>query len=399
MPSVFVSHSTQDKKFVTALTTALNERGILTWVDDKQIKVGQPIPRRISEGIASCDFFLIVISKAAIQSRWVENELNSAYFQAVRKRTDAILPVLLERVDLPSLLQPLRYADFTNSFDKGLHDLLRSLEVDKEEIPFLTRQERQAKIQHMLSTVNKHGDLPSETMFLVEDESYLALFEEKLSLNASRRVLINSLYALLFLADAWDGRRICRHASIRPLLSLYADANRVGDLEIQEKVISALTAIDSLSTYDFLVARLEEAQPEIVAAILGKWQDMHEWPDARIWIPRIIPILHNLITLPQDKCLYFDYERRESDFRYWVFRCLQGLRRKASRLYIEAFLASVTWPMETLVEAAMAHWCVTGSTKYIPLLRRAARQRHEFSNAKYFLQTISESEKKQPKKK
>jgi len=196
MPTVFVSHSSVDKRFVGALTKALNERGIPTWVDDKQIKVGQPIPRRISEGIAACDFFLIVISKAAIKSQWVENELNSAYFHAARKRTDIILPILLERVDLPALLQPLRYADFSTSFERGMHELLRSLEIDQAEVPFLTRQERRTKILHMLTTVDKHGELPSETMSLVEDESYLSLFEENLSLYASRRVLNNSLYAL-----------------------------------------------------------------------------------------------------------------------------------------------------------------------------------------------------------
>jgi len=393
MPSVFVSHSTADKKFVSALTKALNERGILTCVDDKQIKVGQPIPRGIAEGIASCDFFLIVVSKAAIRSQWVENELNSAYFEVARQRTDT-LPILLEKVDLPILLRPLRYADFSKSFENGISELLRSLAIDEEGIPFLSRQERQARIRHMLTIVDKHGELPSETISFVEDESDLTLFEENLSLSVRRRVLTNSLYALRFLADAWDGRRICRHASIPLLLSLYDDANRENDMEIKEDVIEVLAAIDSLSTYDFLLARLKEGQPEIVDAILSDWQDMHEWSEGRNWIPRIIPVLYSLIALPQNKCLYFNYEGRESDFRYWVFRCLQKFKRKDSRKHIEAFLSTVTWPTETLVEAAMAHWYVTGSTAYIPILRRAAKRPHDMSNAKSFLKIIKENAKK-----
>ena len=393
MPSVFVSHSTADKKFVSALTKALNERGILTCVDDKQIKVGQPIPRGIAEGIASCDFFLIVVSKAAIRSQWVENELNSAYFEVARQRTDT-LPILLEKVDLPILLRPLRYADFSKSFENGISELLRSLEIDEEEIPFLSRQERQARIRHMLTIVDKHGELPSETISFVEDESDLTLFEENLSLSVRRRVLTNSLYALRFLADAWDGRRICRHASIPLLLSLYDDANRENDMEIKEDVIEVLAAIDSLSTYDFLLARLKEEQPEIVEAILSQWQSMHEWSEGRNWIPKIIPVLYSLIALPQNKCLYFNYDGRESDFRYWVFRCLQKFKRKDSRKHIEAFLSTVTWPTETLVEAAMAHWYVTGSTAYIPILRRAAKRPHDMSNAKSFLKIIKENAKK-----
>src|ERR1035441_2505228 len=206
MPSVFVSHSSVDKKFVAVLAAALNERGILTWVDDRQIKVGQPIPRRIEEGISSCDFFLIVVSRAALESKWVENELQSAYFQAAQRRADLILPVLLEKVELPAMLRPLRFADFTASFEFGLSELLLSLAIDEAEIPFLTRQQRRTRIKQLLNTVDKHGALPSEAMSLVEDESYLDLFEGNLDLNVVRRVLINSLYALRYLAEARDGR-------------------------------------------------------------------------------------------------------------------------------------------------------------------------------------------------
>ena len=78
MPSVFISHSSKDKKFVRELVKALKEQSVTAWVDDKQIKVGQPIPLRIAEGIRRCDFFLVVLSRAATESRWVENELNSA---------------------------------------------------------------------------------------------------------------------------------------------------------------------------------------------------------------------------------------------------------------------------------------------------------------------------------
>ena len=147
-----------------------------------------------------------------------------------------------------------------------------------------------------------------------------------------------------------------------------------------------------------MLARLKEGQPEIVDAILSDWQDMHEWSEGRNWIPRIIPVLYSLIALPQNKCLYFNYEGRESDFRYWVFRCLQGLKRRDSRKHIEAFLSTVTWPTETLVEAAMAHWYVTGSTAYIPILRRAAKRPNDISRAKCFLKIIKETGNKQPNK-
>jgi len=165
-------------------------------------------------------------------------------------------------------------------------------------------------------------------------------------------------------------------------------------MKIKQDVIEVLAAINSVSTYDFLLARLEEGEPEIVEAILSQWQYMDEWWEGRSWIPRIIPVLYGLIAMPQNKCLYFNYDGRESDFRFWVFRCLQKIGRRDSRQHIETFLSTVTWPTEALVEAAMAHWYVTGSTAYIPILRRAAKRPHDMSMAKSFLKIIKENEKK-----
>ena len=320
MPSVFISHSSKDKKFVAILAKALNDRGIVTWVDDWRIKVGQPIPGRIAQGISRSDFFLIVLSQAATESRWVENELNSAYFEATRQSKDSVLPVLLEKVEIPTLLRSVKYADFSESFDKGLNDLLGSLEINEDEIPFLTTAERRANIKSLLTTVNKSGELPTE----------------------------------------------------------------------------AIAMMDSIVTRDFLIRILAKKQPIIVAEILSIWQDMHNWGDSSVWVPRILPVLHRFTRLPQEQCLYFDHDGIEQDFRFWVFRCLQGLKRRGSRSYIEEFISSVKSPTETLVEAAMAHWCVTGSDLYIPILRRASRSGN--SNSKYFLKKIREYNSSQKRK-
>jgi len=386
MTSVFISHSSKDKEFVLKLAKALNEHGVMTWVDHRQIKVGQPIPRRIAEGISHSDFFLIVLSESAVASRWVESELNSAYFKAARQKADAILPVLLENVELPTLLCALKYADFSESFDEGFTELLRTLAIDKDELPFLTRTQRRTKIKAMLTSEDKFGQLPSEVIALVEDESYLDLFEDNIDIKTDRRVLTNSLYAIRFLAAGWDGRYIRRHLSIGPLLRLYRDADAVHDFQIRKGAVCALCEIDSVLTREFLIQHLGELEPESAAEILANWQDIHEWTDSAVWASKVLPLLHKFATLPPEQCLYFDLENIEQDLRFWAFRCLQKLKRKISRKCIEDFLSSVNYPLRTLVEAAMAHWCVTGTEKYVPILRRACRAGD--SNAKYFLEQI-----------
>ena len=273
-----------------------------------------------------------------------------------------------------------------------MNELLGSLKIDEEEIVFLSRDERRARIRAMLTSTDKFGQLPSEVISLVEDESYLDLFETNMNMKVDRRVLRNSLYAIRYLADAWDGRCIRRHHSIRPLLELYREADAISDSQIKLDVVSALCAIDSSSTREFLVGILREGDRELTAEILSEWQRMHDWEDIGAWLPQILPLLHHLTSLPDDQCLYFRQDFGEQDVRFWVFRCLQGLRRRSSRRFIEAALASMKAPLETFVEAAYAHWCVTGSQQYLTILTRAARSRN--SNAKRFLDKIKEKAEK-----
>lgn len=372
MPKLFISHSSLDKTFVRRLTNNLRKRNVRTWVDERQIKVGQPIPRRIQEGISQCDFFLIVVSEASVRSKWVEQELNSAYFAAVSNRRDSILPVLVDNVELPKAIRHLKFADFRDSFATGLKELLNTFDINEEAIEFLSRAERLARIRTLLSETDEHGEMPSEIISLVEDETYLPIFEQHLSPCTERLVLLNSLDAITLLADyACDWREIKSHTSIRPLTALYRDTD---DWEVRRKAVAALTEIDSNATLDFLIDVLAESPPRVKEELLSRWQELREWKDRSRWIHRIVKLLHQFTELPQIECLYFDELcSEEVDFRYWVFRCLGNLRYKRSIKYIDRFLLSHSWPLATLAEAAGARWYITNEPKHLAVLRRAVR--------------------------
>jgi hypothetical protein len=137
MVTVFLSHSSKDKSFVRKLAKALDEKGIPTWLDEVDIRVGDSIPEEIGRAINRCDLFCIVISSNSNGSVWVQRELNSYVPKMIRKQ-GKILPCLIEQVDLPPLLSDLKYANFSQSFDDGFHELLRVLEIQQE----LERQNR-----------------------------------------------------------------------------------------------------------------------------------------------------------------------------------------------------------------------------------------------------------------
>lgn len=75
---VFVSHSSADKSFVDRLIADLAAREIPIWYDKFDLRVGDSVTGGINKGLTSSKYFLIVLSKSAVASRWVTEELNAA---------------------------------------------------------------------------------------------------------------------------------------------------------------------------------------------------------------------------------------------------------------------------------------------------------------------------------
>jgi len=123
----FISHSSKDKPFVRQLAADLVAAGVQIWIDEQRIRVGDSIPERIAQGVADSDFFLVIISTESVKSAWVQKELNQALIHEIEKRRVRIMPVLLNKVELPETIIDKKYADFTESYAKGLDELLTSI--------------------------------------------------------------------------------------------------------------------------------------------------------------------------------------------------------------------------------------------------------------------------------
>jgi hypothetical protein len=75
---VFIIYSSEDRNFVGRLTHGLKGFRINVWCYEEKTKVGDSIPRKISQGLIENQFFTIVLSKNSAESRRVKKELNSA---------------------------------------------------------------------------------------------------------------------------------------------------------------------------------------------------------------------------------------------------------------------------------------------------------------------------------
>ncbi|MGE5343678.1 MAG: toll/interleukin-1 receptor domain-containing protein [Candidatus Omnitrophota bacterium] len=128
MNRIFISYSHSDKKFVKRLTKDLGAAFINVWLDEKEIKVGESITRKVEEGITNCNFFCLVISIQSIKSNWVEREYKTALnMQLSSEGTPRILPLKIQNVELPVLLRDIRYADFSADYNIGFKQLIDAI--------------------------------------------------------------------------------------------------------------------------------------------------------------------------------------------------------------------------------------------------------------------------------
>src|SRR5262249_30550377 len=112
MVRVFVSHSSHDRSFVEdELVPLLQAHGVGTWYSREEVHGGEDFERAIFQGLADCDWFLLVRSPAAVASPWVRREVG----WAVEHRPGKLVPILLadcRATDLHLALQTIHRLDF-----------------------------------------------------------------------------------------------------------------------------------------------------------------------------------------------------------------------------------------------------------------------------------------------
>ncbi|XCN74711.1 MAG: tetratricopeptide repeat protein [Candidatus Electrothrix aestuarii] len=93
---IFISHSSKDDEFVKQLRQLLELHGQVPWVDSRELTGGDDLKARIEESIRTARHFLVVISLDALDSEWVERELEIALDEA-EQREDGykVIPVVL----------------------------------------------------------------------------------------------------------------------------------------------------------------------------------------------------------------------------------------------------------------------------------------------------------------
>jgi hypothetical protein len=137
MVRVFLSYASADEAFADRLAADLGAYSESIFYAKWNIKVGDSIVEKINHGLSSHDNLIVILSRASIQSEWVNRELNSSLMRQLKDRAIRILPVLIEDCDVPPLLADIKYADFRLDYNKGFTSLLETFEADFDLEPYI----------------------------------------------------------------------------------------------------------------------------------------------------------------------------------------------------------------------------------------------------------------------
>ena len=90
----FISHASEDKDAVARpLSDELERRGHRVWLDEHQLKVGDPLASGIDAGLSDSRFAVVLVSKYFLRKYWPRSELDGLHALEAAMGEKRILPV------------------------------------------------------------------------------------------------------------------------------------------------------------------------------------------------------------------------------------------------------------------------------------------------------------------
>lgn len=110
----------------------LRRHRVRTWHSDHNIRGAQQWLDEIGKALERCDWFIVILTPAAVESRWVKHELMAALNEV--KYDERIVPLLVTPCSYRGLAWPLGNLQMVSfkprKFTEGMRELLRIWNLD-----------------------------------------------------------------------------------------------------------------------------------------------------------------------------------------------------------------------------------------------------------------------------
>lgn len=139
--SCFISYSHQDEAFVERLYDDLQQQGVRCWYTPHDMRIGDKIRPTIERSIQSHEKLLLVLSEHALESNWVEKEVEMAFEKEYQQKQVMLFPIRLDTAVMETnqawaadIRRTRHIGDFSRwqdelVYQKALKRLLRDLQA------------------------------------------------------------------------------------------------------------------------------------------------------------------------------------------------------------------------------------------------------------------------------
>ncbi len=109
---VFLSHASPDKPWVRTLAEQLRDQGLRAYLDERELRPGDNFVLTLSDALRKSRFLVLVLTSHSVNRPWVEQEWTS--FMAAHGPVGRLIPVLLDSVQVPTILRSVQYIRATH---------------------------------------------------------------------------------------------------------------------------------------------------------------------------------------------------------------------------------------------------------------------------------------------
>jgi hypothetical protein len=153
MKSIFLSHSSNDKKFAGKLGDGLRKFGFRVWIDSAEIRPGDSLAELIASAIDQIDVLCVILSPDSAVSKWVAKEIQLAKRKHASIKGIRIIPLIYRPTKVPRSLSDRLFIDFSEPliFDEVLIRLVDALGLFETPAHPLTGDELDEKLERLSS--------------------------------------------------------------------------------------------------------------------------------------------------------------------------------------------------------------------------------------------------------
>ncbi len=128
-PKVFISFSNEDRELAKKITNRLIESNNQVEFDEFELRIGDSLLDQIKDTLTASNYILILISSNSINSKWVNEEINSKKIQEFKIRAITTVTILIEDCEIQSPLNSFSIVDLSKEFELVLKKMIDKLDL------------------------------------------------------------------------------------------------------------------------------------------------------------------------------------------------------------------------------------------------------------------------------